>query len=193
VFVVADEIQSGLRRCGPRSVALAHDLPVDAVLFGKALGGGVVPVSAAVCTERLFEPLTADPIRHSATFAGNPLSCAAVPATLAVVEELAPRGPVLAALMRDGLDRLHRAHPAVRAVRGRGLLWALELASVTACERLVVALARAGLIVSPCVGRPSTLRLLPPLTAGDADVAEALDLVDAALSALPPDEPSGAR
>ncbi len=70
-FVISDEIQVGLRRCGAKSVALEAGLPVDAVLLGKPLGGGVVPVSAAVGNDRLFDPC-------SPTRCGTPPPSAAI-------------------------------------------------------------------------------------------------------------------
>ncbi|MFR9721949.1 aspartate aminotransferase family protein [Streptomyces sp. MS19] len=182
-FVVADEIQCGLRRCGERSVALAEGLPVDAVLLGKPLGGGVLPLSAVVCSEELYAPLAADPFLHSATFAGLPLSCAALPPALAAVEELAAHGRTLAAALDAGLAGLRLRHPGVvAALRGRGLLRGIDLVDARAAGRVVTELAGAGLIVSPCLGRPTTVRLLPPLVAAEADVAEAVALLDGALA-----------
>ncbi|MDW5324838.1 aspartate aminotransferase family protein [Plantactinospora sp. KLBMP9567] len=182
-FVIADEIQCGLRRCGEPSPALAAGLPVDAVLVGKPLGGGVLPVSAAVCRERLYAPLLADPIVHTSTFAGHPLGCAAVPAALDTIEELADRGPVLAGAMADGLAELRRGHPeTVTAVRGRGLLWGIDLDPPHLAGELVVQLAQAGLLVSPCMSRPGTLRLMPPLVAGTGELSEALGILAAVVA-----------
>jgi putrescine aminotransferase len=178
-FVIADEIQTGLRRCGERSLALAAGLDVDAVLVGKPLGGGVLPLSAAVCSERLFAPLIADPLKHTATFSGHPLSCAALPAALDAIEALADRGRVIAAAVETGLARLRSNHPdVITDVRGRGLLWGLNLASPQLASRLAVDLSRDGLLVSPCLGRPDTVRLIPPLVAEDADVEEAIAILE---------------
>lgn len=174
-FAIADEIQTGLRRCGERSVALADGLPVDAVLVGKPLGGGVLPVSAAVCGEKLYATLTADPFRHTATFGGQPLGCAAALAATRAVEQLAERGAQVGAAVRAGLHALRREHPqAIIDVRGRGLLWGVELASAHLAGEVVINLAEEGLLVSPCLARPASLRLLPPLVASDADVSTAM-------------------
>jgi putrescine aminotransferase len=184
-FVIADEIQTGLRRCGERSLALAADLPVNAVLLGKPLAGGVLPMSAVVCDEQLYAPLVADPMVHTATFAGHPLASAVVPVALEAIEELAARTTRIGAAMAASLAGLHSTYPnVVRDVRGQGLLWGLELASANAASALVPRLARNGLLVSPCMGGSSTLRLLPPIVAGDAEVAQALEIVEASLHAL---------
>lgn len=183
VFAVADEIQCGLRRCGERSVALAEGLAVDAVLVGKPLGGGVVPLSALVCTEELYAPLAADPFLHSATFGGHPLSCAALPAALAAIEERAEHGAELAVAFEGGLHALAARHTAlVRRVTGRGLLWGVEFAVPHAAGEVVVELANSGLVVSPCLSRPTTLRLLPSLATTHGQLREALDILDGALT-----------
>jgi putrescine aminotransferase len=183
-FVIADEIQCGLRRCGERSVALAEGVPVDAVLLGKPLGGGVVPLSALSCTDDLYRPLADDPSRHTATFSGHPLSCAAVLPTLRAIEAAAPRLADLERRMSDGLHDLARRHPGtVTAIRGRGLLWGLDLSSPAVAGGALVDALALGLLISPCLGRPTTLRLLPPLVADPGDIDTALSVLDDVLPA----------
>ncbi|MFC8392026.1 aspartate aminotransferase family protein [Streptomyces sp. NPDC057238] len=185
-FVIADEVQTGLRRCGPRLVSTGLGLEPDAVLLGKALGGGVQPVSAVVATPELYAPLAADPFVHTTTFSGHPLGAAAGVAALRVVEELAPRGARLAEVFGSGLTRLAERYAGlVTAVRGRGLLWGVEFATRAAAGEVLMELGRRGLVVSPCLGRPEVLRLLPPLVATDEDAEEALALLDAVYSAVP--------
>ncbi|MFF3781153.1 aspartate aminotransferase family protein [Streptomyces sp. NPDC001933] len=180
-FAISDEIQVGLRRCGARSVALAEGLPVDAVLLGKPLGGGVVPLSAAVCSDALYQPLLSDPVRHTATFGGMPLCTAALPAALDVVEEHAEHGVALAERMHAALTDLHRRHPdVVSGVRGRGLAWGLDLATPEIAGEVQIGLAERGLLVSPCLSRPETLRLLPPLVASLAEIDQAAEALDGA-------------
>ncbi|WP_198545853.1 aspartate aminotransferase family protein [Actinacidiphila yeochonensis] len=182
-FTIADEIQCGLRRCGERSLALAAGLPVDAVLVGKPLGGGVVPLSALVCSEELYAPLSTDPFLHSATFGGHPLSCAALPAALTAIEAAAAHGRVLAAALDTALDELAGRHgEVIAAIRGRGLLRGIDFATPAVAGSVVVELAGAGLLVSPCLGRPGTVRLLPPLVSTESDIAEAAEILDAAIT-----------
>jgi putrescine aminotransferase len=181
-MVVADEIQVGLRRCGPRSIALDAGLPVDAVLVGKPLGGGVMPVSAAVCTERLYRPLLDDPYRHTATFSAQPLAMAAVPAALTALEANADNGTRVSTRLAAGLAALRERHPdVVTEVRGRGLIWGVDLVTPQHAGELLIELARQSLLVSPCLSRPETVRLLPPIVAGPEEVDRALAALDRAV------------
>lgn len=158
------------------SVALDAGAQVSAVLLGKALGGGVAPISAVVGTDVLFAPLLRDPFLHSTTFGGHPLSAAAALAALEVVADLPDRGPAIAAM----LARLRRAHTELIAdVRGRGHLWGVELHGAELAGAFLMELASAGVIVSPCLGRPEVIRLLPPAIISDAD----LDIAEARLGA----------
>ncbi|WP_433665942.1 aspartate aminotransferase family protein [Nocardia sp. CA-136227] len=178
VFVIADEIQVGLRRCGERSAAMAAGLPVDAVLLGKALGGGVVPVSALVCSEALYAPLAADPVLHTATFSGHPLCTAAIEPALATIEAHVEDGVRISAEMAAGLAEIASDHPAVvTEVRGKGLLWGIDFHSAEFVGEVQVGLAQRGLIVSTCLSRPEVLRLIPPIIAGSEDIAQALFLL----------------
>lgn len=182
-FVVSDEIQVGLRRCGARSVALEAGLPVDAVLLGKPLGGGVVPVSAAVGNDRLFAPLLADPMLHTATFSGHPLGTGVIPTALDTIEEHVGDGERIAAALAAGLAEIRdRYAGVVTDTRGRGLLWGIDFATPAISGDVLAALAGSGLVVSPCISRPTTVRLLPPIVASDEDVKEALSLLGGAIA-----------
>jgi putrescine aminotransferase len=183
-FAISDEVQVGLRRCGEVSLALAAGLRPDAVLLGKALGGGVLPLAALVAGESLYEPLAKDPTWHSATFSGHPLACAAGIAALGAIERHAPRGAEVAARIGRGLEELSRAHPRlVRRVHGAGLLWGLQLASPAVAGSVLVELAQRGLLVSPCLSATSTIRLLPPMVSSDEHLDAALAMLGGALEA----------
>lgn len=184
-FVISDEIQVGLGRCGPFSLALDAGVEPDAVLLGKALGGGVLPLSALLATARLYEPIARDPTWHSATFAGHPLSAAAACATLGVLGER--RGDVdrLASRLGERLRRLAEVHgDVISDVRGRGLLWGIQLANVGHAGALLLELAAGGLLTSPCLSAPDTIRLAPPITTSDEQLEQALGILDGGLEAV---------
>jgi putrescine aminotransferase len=181
-FVISDEVQVGAGRCGPFSLAREVGLDPDAVLFGKALGGGVMPLAAMVATERLQRPLYSDPTWHTSTFGGHPLSCAAGSAALAALDSLADRGELLGRRFGGALAEIAARHPGtVAEVRGRGLLWGIDLVAPGVAGSLLVELAERGLLVSPCLGSPTTIRMMPPLTTTDGQLERALEIVDAAL------------
>lgn len=186
-FLISDEIQVGLRRSGPFSPSLAAGLEPDAVLFGKALGGGLMPISALVATEALAAPLIADPTWHSATFSGHPLACAAGRAALVAIEAEAENSGAVAETVSAGLHELAAAHPAVIAeVRGAGLIWGIEFASPGAAGAALIDLAQKGLLVSPCLSSTSTVRLLPPMVTSPDQAADALAILSATLPELEP-------
>ncbi|MGX1972202.1 ornithine--oxo-acid transaminase [Streptomyces kronopolitis] len=168
VLFIADEIQSGLGRTG-RTFACEHEGVVpDVYVLGKALGGGVVPVSAVVSSREVLGVLA--PGEHGSTFGGNPLACAVALEVVAMLRtgEFQQRAPELGARMHGELARL-AADGAVAAVRGRGL-WAgvdIDPSHGTGRELSERLLAR-GVLVKDTHG--STLRLAPPLVIGEADL-----------------------
>jgi putrescine aminotransferase len=183
-FVIADEIQCGLRRCGARALSVAHGMRPDAVLLGKALGGGVLPLSAVVATQELYLPLLGDPFLHSTTFSGHPLCAAAGVAALATIEEHAAHGARLAERFGAGLAELGRRHPGlVVQTRGEGLLWGIEFANPGVAGEVLADLGPRGLLVSPCLGRPEVIRVMPPIVATVEQVDHALKLLAASCSA----------
>ncbi len=182
-YVVSDEIQVGLGRCGPLSLAVSYGVEPDALLLGKALGGGVVPLAAMIASEDLHAPLAADPTWHTSTFGGHPLSCAAGRAALRELDALAPRAADVGERLATGLARLRRAHADVVVdVRGQGLLWGLELATPGIAGTVLLELAQRGLLVSPCLSARQTIRLLPPMVASDDQIDAALEILDAAIA-----------
>jgi putrescine aminotransferase len=184
-FVISDEIQVGLGRCGPFSPSIAAGLDPDAVLLGKGLGGGLMPLSALVATDALAAPLIADPTWHTTTFGGHPLACAAGNATLAALKETAAHGATVGGMLGSGLKTLAREHPdVITEVRGTGLIWGLEFATPGAAGAALIELAQGGLLVSPCLSSNSTIRLLPPMVASPEQIKDALEILGATLSSL---------
>ena len=173
-LLIADEIQMGLLRGGSWLLSQDWGLAPDAVLLGKVLGGGVMPLSAMLCTEEMFAPLKRDPFVHSLAFSGHPLACAAGLGGLAALRRLEHDADSVEALMTDMLAAVLRDHGGVlRSARGRGLVWGIEAGSVELAGHVVAELAPAGLIHSPGLGRPDAIRLLPPLVATEEHVERA--------------------
>ena len=195
-FVIADEIQCGLRRCGPVSLSVTYGMHPDAVLLGKALGGGVMPLSAAVCSPELFAPILSDPFFHTATFSGHPACCAAGSAALDLLDTLAGRFEPAAAGLAAVVDRLQARHPDVlAATRVLGLFAALEFADAERAGLAVVEAGRRGLLLARCLTAPAVLRMLPPVVVDGQDLQEAeqiLDQVCARVARRAP-QPAGVR
>jgi ornithine--oxo-acid transaminase len=178
VLFVADEVQSGLGRTG-RTFACDHeDVVPDLYVLGKALGGGVVPVSAVVGRRDVLGVLR--PGEHGSTFGGNPLACAVGRAVIALLNtgEYQQRAAVLGEVLHTRLGAL--VGRGVTAVRGRGL-WAgvdIDPALLTgrqACERLLAL----GVLVKDTHG--STIRLAPPLVITSDEVHWMVDQLAAVL------------
>ncbi|MCA2213459.1 ornithine--oxo-acid transaminase [Jidongwangia harbinensis] len=178
VLFIADEIQSGLGRTG-RTFAIEHDDVVpDMYVLGKALGGGIVPVSAVAADADVLGVL--EPGQHGSTFGGNPLACAVGTEVVKLLESgtFQQRSAALGEQLHAGLSAL--IGHGVMAVRGRGL-WAgvdIDPALLTgrqACERL----AQRGVLAKDTHG--STIRLAPPLVVTEADLGQALAAVKAVL------------
>ncbi len=126
VLFIADEIQSGLGRAGRLFAHEYEGITPDAIVIGKALGGGLYPVSAVLASREVLGVFR--PGDHGSTFGGNPLACAIARAALDVIvdEGLVRRSAVLGASLLDRLRAIHS--PVVKEVRGRGLWIGIELA-----------------------------------------------------------------
>lgn len=183
-YVISDEIQVGLRRCGPISMAHEAGIPTDALLLGKALGGGVMPLSAVLATAELHRPIAESPTWHSSTFQLQPLSCAAGRGALQALEELAPRGERLGQLLDEALAALAAEHgDLVSEVRGQGLLRGVAFDSAEVGGLTMLGLAQRGVIVSPCLSSPDTIRLLVPMATTDEQLERAFEAFSETLAA----------
>ena len=173
-LMIADEIQSGLGRTGTTFACEHEDVVPDMYVLGKALGGGIVPVSAVVSSSDVLGVFK--PGQHGSTFGGNPLGCAVAREVIAMLStgEFQERSAKLGAHMHDRLSGLPRS--AVRQVRGRGLWAGVEFADLggrEACERL----AALGVLAKDTHG--TTIRLAPPLMVTETDLDWAIDQVEA--------------
>ncbi len=169
-LMIADEIQSGLGRTGATFACEHESVVPDVYLLGKALGGGIVPLSAVVSSREVLGVFR--PGQHGSTFGGNPLACAVGREVIAMLGtgEYQERSAKLGVHLQDRLSAL--PHDAVREVRGRGLWAGVEFSSLDGrdvCERL----ARRGVLAKDTHG--TTIRLAPPLMISQADLDWAVD------------------
>ncbi|MEZ0156943.1 ornithine--oxo-acid transaminase [Streptomyces griseorubens] len=176
---VADEIQSGLGRTG-RTLAVEHESVVpDVVLLGKALGGGIVPVSAVAARREVLQVL--HPGEHGSTFGGNPLAAAVGTAVVELLEtgEFQRRAAELGVVLREGLEAL--VGKGVTGFRSRGLWAGVDVDPALGTGREVSErLMREGILVKDTHG--STVRLAPPLTVTANELREALRTLEKVLS-----------
>ncbi|MEU2440378.1 ornithine--oxo-acid transaminase [Streptomyces rubradiris] len=175
---VADEIQSGLGRTG-RTLAVEHeDVVPDVLLLGKALGGGIVPVSAVVARREVLGVLR--PGEHGSTFGGNPLAAAVGTAVVELLEtgEFQRRAAELGVLLRDGLTDL--VGRGVSGFRARGLWAGVDVDPALGTGREISErLMREGVLVKDTHG--STIRLAPPLTITAEELRSALGALEKVL------------
>jgi ornithine--oxo-acid transaminase len=173
-LMIADEIQSGLGRTGHTFACSAFNVVPDAYLLGKALGGGILPVSAMVSSADVLGVL--QPGQHGSTFGGNPLACAIAREVIAMLRDgevqaqSAALGPVMLATLA--------ATPGVSDVRGMGLWAGVTFSSLSgraACERLMAQ----GVLAKETHG--NTVRLAPPLVITEAELDWGLDRIAAAI------------
>lgn len=193
-YVIADEIQCGLRRCGPVSVAQAVGLAPDAVLFGKPLGGGVLPLSAALCSEQLFTPLLNDPFLHTSTFSGHPASCAAGLAALDLLDTHDAAFGHVGTRLADGIELIAAKHPEVIAAgRATGLFGVLEFTTPAQASLALMDAGRRGLLLAPCLTAPTVLRVLPPVVATDTQLDTAMDVLETVCASVTRRTATGVR
>ncbi|MEE4598369.1 aminotransferase class III-fold pyridoxal phosphate-dependent enzyme [Streptomyces sp. DSM 41524] len=183
-FLVLDEVQSGMGRLGHWWGADMEGVSPDVLLTGKALGGGVVPVSAAVATGAAFRPFDKDPYIHTATFSGAPLLMAAVQGAIRAVQEddLVTRARELGAELLPEIESiaLRNIPELLVGVRGRGLLIGVELTEAGLAGELLIELFNHGVVANHSMNGSSVIRFTPPAVLARSDVEFLLDSFDKA-------------
>jgi len=182
VLFIADEIQTGLARTG-KMLACDHEkVRPDILLLGKALSGGILPVSAVLCDDEIM--MTIKPGEHGSTYGGNPLACRVAMAALEVLKEekMAENAEAMGILLRNELKALHSPHIAL--VRGKGLLNAIVIqhAEKEAAWKLCLELKENGLLAKPTHG--DKIRFAPPLTITKEQVMDCVAIISKSLSVL---------
>lgn len=178
VLLICDEVQTGMARTGTLLAAWHEEIRPDGVILGKALGGGLLPVSAFLADRRVMDVFR--PGDHGSTFGGNPLAAAVALEALDLVEELdlAGRATQLGAHLLERLRTLQI--PAVRDVRGRGLLVGIELDPALADAHTVcLKLLERGVLSKDTHG--TVIRIAPPLIIEQAQLDEGIDRIVATL------------
>jgi putrescine aminotransferase len=187
VLLIADEVQTGMGRTG-RMFAVEHwDVAPDILCLGKALGGGVMPLSAFISTPEIWKVLEPNPFIHSSTFGGNPLACAAGIAAVNVTleEDLPGQAEATGEYLLGELRRLQRRFPDhLVEARGKGLLIGLEFVDSEFGYAVAAGLFKRGVLVAGTLLNSKTLRIEPALNIPRPLVDEVLDKLDETLTEL---------
>lgn len=182
VLFIADEIQTGLARTGKMLACDHENVRPDILILGKALSGGVLPVSAVLADD--FIMMTIKPGEHGSTYGGNPLACAVAIAALTVLkeEDMAANAEKMGALLREELTRLQS--PYIKLVRGKGLLNAIVIdhENPDAAWDLCINLMQKGILAKPTHG--DKIRFAPPLLINEEQVRDCVRVIGEALAEL---------
>jgi len=188
VLLICDEVQTGLARTGKMLASDHENVRPDILILGKALSGGVLPVSAVLADDEIM--LTIQPGEHGSTFGGNPLACKVAMAALEVLveEELAENAQRLGEIFRSELLKLAAKYDYVTTVRGKGLLNAVVIKPLgegkTAWE-FCVALKEKGLLAKPTHG--DIIRFAPPLVISEEEVIWAVSKIAEVMEVFVPE------
>jgi len=184
-LLVADEIFTGFGRTGRLFAVEGEGVRPDLLCCGKALGGGL-PIAAVLARRPLFRVWsTGSEALRTSTFLANPVACAAALAVLDVLEQerLPARAAELGSRLSARLAGWSERYPAVAAVRGRGLLWGIELRSRQAAATWVAAARRCGILLLAGGPDGNVAQLVPPLSIAEPQLAGVLDVLETTLAA----------
>ncbi|MBX2925370.1 MAG: ornithine--oxo-acid transaminase [Chitinophagaceae bacterium] len=182
VLMIADEIQTGLCRTGKMLCCDHENVRPDILILGKALSGGMLPVSAVLADNAIM--LTLQPGEHGSTYGGNPLACkiAMEALTLLKEEKMAENAEKMGVLLREGIQKIQSPHIAL--IRGKGLLNAIVIrhADKNAAWKLCLELKKNGLLAKPTHG--DKIRFAPPLIITEEQIVESISMIEKSLRAL---------
>jgi len=182
VLLIADEIQTGLARTGKMLACDHENVQPDILVLGKALSGGVLPVSAVLANDDVM--MNIHPGEHGSTYGGNPLACAVAMEALTVLKEekMAENAAAMGDLLRSELHQLQS--PFIKLIRGKGLLNAIVIdhPNPDASWDLCLALKENGLLAKPTHG--DKIRFAPPLLITAEQVKEAVEIIGRSLKTL---------
>ena len=182
VLFIADEVQTGIARTGRKLCCDHEGIRPDIVILGKAVSGGVLPVSAVLADDEIM--LTIQPGQHGSTFGGFPLACKVATAALEVVEEekLAEKAEYLGQIFREEMKKIES--PFIRLIRGKGLLNAIVIEPYNDKHAWDVCLKMAenGLLAKPT--HDHIIRFAPPLVITEEELKEAIDIIKESIRSL---------
>ncbi|MBL7875304.1 MAG: ornithine--oxo-acid transaminase [Cyclobacteriaceae bacterium] len=185
VLLMMDEIQTGIARTGKMLASDHEEVRPDLLILGKALSGGVLPISLVLADDEIM--LLLKPGEHGSTFGGNPLAAAVVMAALEVVkdENLAANAERLGRVFRDRMNAIKAKSDLISLVRGKGLLNAIVINDSPESEtawNLCLKFAEKGLLAKPTHG--NIIRLAPPLVITEEQIHECCDIIESCLLAF---------
>lgn len=182
VLFIADEVQTGIARTGKLLCCEHENVRPDIVILGKAISGGVLPVSAVLADDDIM--LTIQPGQHGSTFGGFPLACKVATAALEVVrdENLANRAEHLGKIFREEMLKIDS--PFIKEVRGKGLLNAIVIEPHNGKEAwdVCMVMANNGLLAKPTHGH--IIRFAPPLIISEDELREAIGIIGKSIKSL---------
>jgi ornithine--oxo-acid transaminase len=182
VLMIADEIQTGLARTGKMLACDHENVRPDMLILGKALSGGVLPISAVLADDEIM--LTIQPGEHGSTYGGNPLACAVAMTALQVIkdEKMEDNAETMGKLFREEIKKLNS--PFIELIRGKGLLNAIVMKhkNPDASWVLCLSLKENGLLAKPTHG--DKIRFAPPLIINRDQILEAVRIIEKSLATL---------
>ncbi|WP_312394580.1 ornithine--oxo-acid transaminase [Chryseobacterium sp.] len=179
VLFIADEVQTGIARTGKLIACHHEDVQPDILILGKALSGGMYPVSAVLANNEIMNVIK--PGQHGSTFGGNPIACAVAVAALDVVEEekLSERAEELGQLFRSEIEKLIEKTSLITKVRGKGLLNAIlinDTPDSSTAWNICLQLKENGLLAKPTHG--NIIRLAPPLVITEEQLLDCVKIIE---------------
>ena len=182
VLFIADEIQTGLARTGKMLACNHENVRADILILGKALSGGMMPVSAVLANDEIM--LTIKPGEHGSTYGGNPLACKVAITSVEVLmeERMADNAEAMGQILREGIKKINSLH--IADVRGKGLLNAIVIdhQNKDAAWELCLALKENGLLAKPTHG--DKIRFAPPLVINKEQILECVEIIGKSLLVL---------
>ena len=178
VLFIADEVQTGIARTGKLTCCDHHGFKPDLLILGKALSGGVYPVSAVLTSNEIM--LTIKPGEHGSTYGGNPLGCKVAMAALRIVKDemLAENADLMGNYFREKLNQYILKSNIIKLIRGKGLLNAIVINDDEESEtawNICLKLKENGLLAKPTHG--NIIRFAPPLTISENEMTNAINII----------------